>query len=90
MCVVQVQDTLGPECYVGAYQQEDGKWRTTKYRDATVDEGFHTRPHSLWDRKPLYCIKPTGQSSWVDPVEAAVPVQGDACTAATGDPAPSA
>ncbi|KAK9801980.1 hypothetical protein WJX73_005870 [Symbiochloris irregularis] len=79
-----VQDTLGPECYVGAYQQVDGKWRTTKYRDAAVDEGFHTRPHSLWDRKPVYCVRPTGQMSWLDAPDTAVLAEGVSRSNASG------
>ena len=71
---------LDPECYIGAYQLSDGQWKTTKFRDQVDCEGLHTGPHTLWDRKPLYCIRPTGQSKWteetVEPAVCQAPAAG--------------
>lgn len=61
---MQVQDTLDPEYYVGAYQRESGGWATAKFRDCLPEApAAGTQPHP-WERRPLYCVRVPGEAAW--------------------------
>ncbi|KAF5467528.1 hypothetical protein F2P56_017347 [Juglans regia] len=62
-----VQDMLGNEFYVGAYQ--DGSvWRTNKFRDVSQFPLGDSSPHTqVWERRLLYCVPVPGQNSWTEP-----------------------
>ncbi|KAG2730642.1 hypothetical protein I3843_01G297700 [Carya illinoinensis] len=62
-----VQDMLGNEFYVGAYQ--DGSvWRTNKFTDVSQFRLDDSSPHTqVWERRLLYCVPVPGQNSWTEP-----------------------
>lgn len=56
---------LDPECYLGAFEQQNGCWRTTRFRDFITNDALHSTPHTLCDRKPVYFVRPPGESAWI-------------------------
>ena len=62
--MLQVQDTLDPQYYIGAFQRPDGSWRTTKYMDSLAEPIEAGAKQSIWERRPVYCVAVPGLSAW--------------------------
>lgn len=54
---------MDPEYYVGAFRQHDGIWQTRKFSDKAEYAGPEVET-AIWTRKPVYCCKIPGESSW--------------------------
>ena len=55
---------LDPEYYVGAFRSPGGLWTTRKYSDQSPEQVTADKETVIWARKPLYCCRVPGESSW--------------------------
>lgn len=58
-----VVETLDPEMYVGAVQEENGVWKCGKYGNTLALEN-PTKGHVFWERRPVRVIPIPGLSAW--------------------------
>ncbi len=53
---------LNPEFYLGAFQDGQGQWHTTRFGGQCRTE--ETRNEKLWERRPVYLVPVPGETSW--------------------------
>jgi hypothetical protein len=58
-----VVETLDPEVYVGAAQEDNGLWKCGKYGDTLALDTPNKR-HVFWERRPVRVIPIPGISTW--------------------------
>ncbi len=77
-----VADILNPEYFIGAFQDAQGGWHTTKYGDPSPDILNNSVDTRIWERKVYYCVPVPGQADWATARLAAGPAQGAAAAGA--------